>query len=138
MQRQLFGVAVALLVAGCATEPVPTAAATPVPSSRVHSTAYAIKAPNTGTVVVKRDSGLAASACAVGLWVNGSLIAELRTAEMIVLHMPAGDHIAGTRSSGICFSGNSETPLTVKAGDVRTYRISIDTGGTSRLSITAF
>jgi hypothetical protein len=128
----------ALAVAGCATEPVPTSQAAPVPPSRFYAQHLSAKGPNTGAVIIKRDSGLAAAACAVGVYLNGNLVADLRTSEMVLLHLPAGEHIAGTRSSGICFSGNSESQVIVRSGETRTYRISIDTGGTSRISPTAF
>lgn len=130
--------ATCLALAGCATEPVSTADARPVPADRIHSAAYSKQAPDSGTVLIKRDSGMMAAACAVQVFINGSLIAELRTSEMLVLYMPPGEHIAGTRSSGICYSGNSEAPIVVKPRETRAYRLSIDAGGTSRIGPTAF
>lgn len=94
--------------------------------------------PVTGQVNIKRDVGHLGSFCAVRVTVDGKPLAELRTGEYIVAHLPAGEYVIGAQSTGICGGGDAEFPVVVKSSERRAYRVSIDQGGSVRIGPTAF
>jgi len=124
-----------LALAGCATTPVPISEATPVPAAR-H---LAFKSPGVGTapVVIRRDSGFQASACATQVFVNGALAAYIRSGEIVTLHVPAGAVIFGAMADAICAGGLVEKQATLTAGTTTHFRIGYDTNGALGLYVTA-
>ncbi|HEV6969041.1 MAG TPA: hypothetical protein VK305_26910, partial [Roseateles sp.] len=83
----------AALVAGCATAPVTDAEASPVPVDRILDNSVLASRPGTGQVTVKRDSGLGGSACSTRVFVNAKPVADIRTSEKVVFHLPPGEYI---------------------------------------------
>ncbi|MBU0938016.1 MAG: hypothetical protein KJ715_03615 [Gammaproteobacteria bacterium] len=123
--------ALVVLMAGCATSPVPTKTAVSVPPERV--LAYQANSPGTGTLLVTRDSGNTGSFCAVGLFVDGKVAALLKPGEGVSLHVPDGSVVVGAayQGSGICGMGaeRQEREAVVTSGKVKSYRISTSGDG---------
>lgn len=130
--------ALALLVAGCATQPIPTSQAIPVSASKVHDTTYTKPVPGYGVVIVKRDSGFGGSACSTKLFANGKLTAELSTSEKINLYFPEGMHVISAWPNNPCGGGMVEVEAQVKVDKVLTYRIGYGSNGDFGLYPTAF
>jgi hypothetical protein len=134
MNRVLTLIAV-MAVASCATTAVPTDQATP--ASEVLDPSVMAARENAGKLIIKRDAGFVGSACAIQASVNGRPLANLRQGEAITLYLDAGEYILRASSKGICGGGDAESPLLLRAGEVRTYRISIDQGSSICLGPTA-
>jgi len=128
-----------LLLAGCATAPVPTDRAKAVPDSRIFL--RTTQSPATALVIVKRDSGLLGAACGVNLYVDGVREAELNASEKIELYLPLGERILSVKAGGICGGGTSEMSILVEASKAKTVRISSSQNGEDggwKLQQTAF
>lgn len=127
-----------LMLTACATQPVSTMNADPVPQSRIISTQYTQKAPDKGTLLVKRDSGWNTSACSVRVFVSGAAVADVRTGEKVYIYLPPGDYNIGARANGICAGGLVETAVTIEQGQTDTLRISYGSSGEFKISPTSF
>lgn len=125
-------------VAGCATEPMETSAASPVPSSRILAANLTAPVPGSGSLIFKRDTGLNNGACSFRLFIDGQPFADIDTGEKVQIHPQPGEHILGARSNGICFAGNAEASTTLLAGQIRTFRVSVGSGGELKIQPTAF
>lgn len=124
---------VLLLLTGCATTPIPTSEATPVqPSS------YGQPGPNTGQVIIKRDSGAVAALCATRVLVNGRVVAEVGPSEKVTLYLEEGAHILGAWPKDFCGGKLTEIEQTVKAGATSIFRIGAGSGGDFSIMPTAF
>lgn len=137
MKLIFIGIALVLLSA-CATKPVSTLDADPVPASRIINTQYTQKSPIKGTLIVKRDSGFNTSACSVRIFVSGSPVADIRTSEKIYIYLKPGDYNIGAIANGICAGGLVETPVTIEQGSSDTLRISYGSNGEFNISPTSF
>jgi hypothetical protein len=115
-----------------------TNAAAPVPADRLLAADLAKPVPGSGTLIVKRDSGLSNGACNFRLFIDGRPFADIGTSERVQIHAPAGEHIIGARANGICFAGNAEAMTTLAAGQTKTFRVGVGSGGEIRLQPTAF
>ena len=139
----LIVVCTAALV-GCATHPVPSSEALPVPTDRV----FAFQTPTdrpSGTLVVVRDRGFIAGGCPMAFFVDGTLAAHLRTGESTTLIVPAGAHIlgAGPAGAGMCSWANTETyrreaSQLVTEGTTTKIRLAITQNGIIQVTPTAF
>lgn len=128
-----------LALVGCASQPVPSESATPVPAERILDASFAASKPGAGQVIVKRDSGAVGSACSTRLFVDAKPAADIRASEKATLQLPAGDYVLSIdTASPICGGRMYELRATVKAGEQSTYRISISGNGELLLSPTAF
>ena len=79
--EKILLVAVLALLAGCSTQPVNTEQASIVPPDRVWDKKATNKTPDTGEIIVKRDSGFIGSACLASVYLDGNPIADLNTRE---------------------------------------------------------
>lgn len=134
----LISVLAAILLNGCATRPVTTAEAVPVPRERIFSTNLLEPFEGSGTVIIKRDSGLGGSACSARLFVDAKPTADLRTAERVDLHLPVGDHILSAQPNGLCGGGMVEVPVRVVARQAATFSMGYGTAGDFTFTPTAF
>ena len=126
-----------ILLTGCSTTPIPSDQADPVPTSRL--TAFQAKpAGQYGTLIVTRDSGFTGSACYTILYIDGNKSAEVGPGETTKFYLPTGERIIGANSTSMCGGGLKERSLVMNAGEVKKYRISIDTSMSMDLSPTAF
>lgn len=138
MRKEALLIFLLAATAGCATRPVPNALSAFVPSDRILDATYLRSAPGTGVVTLKRDAGLGGSACAARVYVNTRPIADLRTSEKIVLHLPPGDYIFSSQPNSICAGGLSEVRSNVAAGAELTFRIGYGSNGDFSINASAF
>lgn len=139
----LIAVCTAALV-GCATHPIPSSEALPVPTDRV----FAFQAPTdkpSGTLVVVRDKGFIGGGCPMAFYVDGTLAAHLRTGESTMLIVPAGSRIlgAGPAGAGMCQWGKTEAyrreaAQLVTEGTTTKIRLAITHEGVIQVTPTAF
>ncbi|WP_415842537.1 hypothetical protein [Pseudomonas wadenswilerensis] len=127
----------AALLAGCATSPIPSNQADPVPAARL--TGYQMKPKvGFGTLVVTRDTGFTGAACNTLVYIDGKQSAEIGSGETAKFYLPAGERIIGVNSTTLCGGGLKERSFVMDAGATKKYRISIDTSMSMDLSPTAF
>jgi hypothetical protein len=113
----------------CATNPITLNQATAVPESRVLARQWLIPASNSGSLIIKRDSGLMGSACAIRVFVDAVPVADLRPAEKVELFVPLGEHSVVATSTGICGGGTSETAVVIMPERQRILRIASGQSG---------
>lgn len=138
MKAMIVGGAVLAALVGCATEPVATNAARPVPEERILAANLTKPQPGFASLILKRDTGLNNTACNFRLFIDGQAFADIDTGEKVQIHTQPGEHIIGARSNGICFAGNAESSTTLKEGQTRVYRISVGSAGELSIQPTAF
>ncbi|WP_146010661.1 hypothetical protein [Halomonas heilongjiangensis] len=126
----------AVLLAGCATSPLPSEMASPVPKARL----VAFQDANHGAsrLVITRDKGVTGSGCRTNTFINGVHAAEIGAAESASFFLPPGRHFIGINTRGICSSGMKEAEISLVEDEEVRYRISIDNTGSLHLSPTAF
>lgn len=129
--RILIGALAIALLAGCATSPVPSSEAEPVPLSRL----FAYQAPTQGdsTLIVTRDKGFVGGGCNTAVSIDGRRAAEIGTGESAKFRVTPGEHIVSASS---CGSGLKERETSIKAGSTKKFRISIDSAMSMDLSPT--
>lgn len=125
---------VALMLAACATKPVNSASAPPVPPERVLWTDVA----DGYQIRVTRDSGYNGSLCATRLYVNGKAAADIKPGETVAFAVTAGRNILGAGPSPIdgkmCTAFGSvesmrrEVDASGNAGDKLNFRLAINLG----------
>jgi hypothetical protein len=138
MKRLILVSALLLAVSGCATEPVPTNTATPVPANRILKAALTKPASGTGSLIVKRDVGLNTSGCTFRLYINGTPFADIDTGEKVQIYLKPGEYIIGSTPRTICMAGNAESSFVIGEGQTKIYRVSIGSAGELKLQPTAF
>ena len=131
--KLFVGALVVALLAGCATSPVPSDKADPVPNSRLFSN----QKPGSGDaiLIVTRDTGFVGGGCNTTVSIDGRKSAEIAAGETAKFFIPAGDHIL---SASACGSGLKEREASIKAGSTKRFRISIDSSMSMDLSPTTF
>lgn len=129
--RLFVGAVAVALLAGCATSPVPSGEADPVPSSRL----FAFQSPAQGesTLIVTRDKGFVGGGCNTTLSIDGRRAAEIGSGETAKFRVAPGEHIVSASS---CGSGLKERETNIKAGSTKKFRISIDSSMSMDLSPT--
>lgn len=116
----------ALILTGCATSPVPYAAAAPVAESNLLDGYGQFSQPNEGRVrvIVVRDSGVGSPALPAKLSIDGVSVAKFWSSERLELYLPPTTYIFGVESS-ICFGcALVETAVDIKPGKTYAFRIS--------------
>lgn len=123
---------------GCATQPVPTSEAQFVPEDRILDPVYLKKLPDSGEVIVKRDSGIGGSACDTRIFVDGKPMADLATSEKVSFHLKESDYIISAWPKNPCGGGMVETRVTVKRNQTLTFRVGYGSNGDFGMYPTAF
>lgn len=120
-------------LAGCATSPGGS-------SSPGHPLAnqWQSPTPNSGTLVVTRDSGFMGAACSQRIYVDGTPIADLRSGQSVTVYLPAGKHVAGVMSGGMCGGGSSSAQLVMEAGGMERFRVAGGQSGDLKIEPSAF
>lgn len=135
MKRIVAAVA-SLALASCiqATKPAAPESVIPVPTERLYLFQGATD--ETSQVVATRDIGLLAKGCPMAFLVNGQKAADIRTGERAVFNLAAGEHVIGVEPSGggLCAMGDerrhrNEISVTIKAGESKRFRLSVDVNG---------
>lgn len=118
--KNISTVVLLLILAGCATQPLPTTSAQMVPAKQILNPDLVKQVEGKAEVIVKRDSGLRGSACAIRIFSGAQPIADLWQSEKIAFYLPEGDHII---SASTCNGGLVEIQASVKVGKTSTYRV---------------
>jgi hypothetical protein len=129
--RFFVGAVAVALLAGCATSPIPSSEAEPVPSSRLF--AFQSQAQGDSVLVVTRDKGFVGGGCNTTLSIDGRRAAEIGSGETAKVRVAPGEHIVSASS---CGSGLKERETNIKAGSTKKFRISIDSAMSMDLSPT--
>ena len=106
-----------VILSACATAPVNTATAEPVPVSRIVEQRMLASA-GSRNLIVKRDAGVFERACAIRFFFDGAPVGDLRTSEKLELHLPTGGHVLSGGAGPadiICGGGVSETTVVIGA-----------------------
>jgi hypothetical protein len=138
---RFFTVIIALSLMACATSPVSIHQASLVPSSRMLApqlVSNQAQAQPTGSLSVKRDSGLMGSACTIRVFVDAVPVADLAPSEKVELFVPSGEHIVGVTSNGICGGGVAEAAVVIFPERQKILRIASGQSGDIYLQPTAF
>jgi len=123
----------------CATTPLTLNQTVAVPESRVLARQLLNQTSNSGSLVVKRDSGFMGSACTIRVFVDAIPVADLKPAEKVELFMALGDHsVVATATSGICGGGTSEAAVVIMPERQRILRIASGQSGDIFLQPSSF
>ena len=107
---------------GCASTQIATNLAPDVPVNRILNAVYLVQKPDTGAVIVKRDSIWQCPRVSVRVFVDSLPVADLRSEEKITMYLPEGKHILGGRPNGICAGDLAETSAIVKGDSPLVFR----------------
>ena len=118
-----------LSLAACATTPLTINQAAAVPETRILAPQLLAQASNTGSLVVKRDSGFMGSACTIRVFVDAVPVADLKSAEKVELFVALGEHSVVATSNGICGGGTSEAAVVIMPERQRILRIASGQSG---------
>jgi hypothetical protein len=129
---------VLLSLTACATTPLTINQAATVPETRILAPQLLAQTSNTGSLVVKRDSGFMGSACTIRVFVDAVPVADLKPAEKVELFVPLGEHSVVVTSNGICGGGTSETAVVIMPERQRILRIASGQSGDIFLQPSAF
>jgi len=136
MKSAWFLLVVILLMSSCATTPVSLSVAKKVPSERVFAFQDASNE-NTAELTVIRDKGLLGSACYLSVYVNTILSARIDVAEAVTFYLKPGEILlrAGKdpEGKGLCGADQGywiQRETTLKAGQIKSFRLSLNQGGT--------
>lgn len=123
----------------CATSPVSIHQASLVPSGRMLAPQLVsqVQAEPTGSLIVKRDSGLMGSACTIRVFVDAVPVADLAPSEKVEVFLVLGEHIVGVTSNGIC-GGVAEAAVVIFPERQKILRIASGQSGDIYLQPTAF
>lgn len=130
-------VAASVLAAACASTPVPSSDAIPVPEHRIFSKDLTTPQEGYAYVVVTRDQGLIAEACAVGLFVDGTHVADLRNKEQVRLFVKTGEHLVGVKAES-CFPGSDQVSIDATPDKLTLLRIQVGLDDGLRIRPSAF
>ena len=120
-----------ILLSSCATTPIPTSEARPVPSDRLLAPQYFTRHESGDIeVIVKRDQGLSGSGNAIILYLNGQPVANLASGEIVRLYLPPGRYLLGVLPSLNFLGAHSlqETEAVIAPGAPSTFRIHTGSG----------
>jgi len=136
MKSAWFLLVAAVFINGCATTPVNLSTANKVPNERVFAFQVASNK-NTAELTVIRDKGLLGSACYLSVYVNTVLSARIDVAEAVTFYLRPGEILlrAGKdpEGKGLCGGDQgywTQREITLKAGQIKSFRLSLNQGGT--------
>ena len=135
---RFFAIFLMLSLTACATTPVTIHQASAIPGSRILAPQLVSQTSNTGSLIVKRDSGFMGSACTIRVFVDAVPVADLGPAEKVELFVPFGEHSVVVTPNGICGGGTSETGVVIMPERQRILRIASGQSGDIFLQPSAF
>lgn len=137
--RNLALISFLFSLSACATTPLTLNQTVPVPESRILARQFLSETSNSGSLVVKRDSGFMGSACTIRVFVDAVAVADLNPAEKIELFVALGEHsVVATATSSICGGGTSEAAVVIMPERQRILRIASGQSGDIFLQPSAF
>jgi len=123
----------------CATTPLTVGQTAAVPETRILAPQRVAQAANTGSLVVKRDSGFMGSACTIRVFVDAVPVADLKPAERVEVFVGFGEHSVAVSPTGVlCGGGTSETAVVIMPERQRILRIASGQSGDIFLQPSAF
>jgi hypothetical protein len=132
-------VALMLSLTACATTPITIDQASVVPTSRVLATQWLTQTSNSGSLIVKRDSGFMGSACTIRVFLDAVPVADLAPSEKVELFVTFGEHSVVVSSNGMfCGGGTSEAAVVIMPERQRILRIASGQSGDIFLQPSAF
>jgi len=138
--RILIGALGLVLLAGCASSPVPVDEARLAPSHRV--TAYQDPVKQSGQIVVIRDSGYIGAGCYATVFLNGHPVARLNPSEKAYFNVPSGEWQIGAALDGKGLCGANAERLEVEAaiqpGQSKKFRIFTPSDGAVQVKSSTF
>ncbi len=137
--RWLLLVLFPLALAACATTPLTLDQTNSIAQSRVLAPQLLSQTSNSGSLVVKRDSGFMGSACTIRVFVDAVPVADLKPAEKVELFVPLGEHsVVVTATGAICGGGTSEALVQIMPERQRILRIAAGQSGDIFLQPSAY
>jgi hypothetical protein len=131
--------ATALVLAGCATTPVPSSSATPVPEERILAPDFTRPQQGFAMLVVTRDKGFLIATCEATFFVDGVKVAKLLQKEQLRLFVEEGKHLVGvTGDQGICLGGADQQSIEVTRAKPVLLRIAAGNGLGLKIEPSAF
>lgn len=122
-----------LFFTGCTTTPVSIEKSTSVPDERIYDgfKKYAHEKKSGATIIIVRDRGILGSAGSAAVFLNGEIVARVRTGESLTTYIDSGDNVLGI-APGTKLSHEKdnveliEQTLNANAGGTYYFRITID------------
>lgn len=138
--RIVIACVAATLAVGCSSTPTKLSAAQPVPSERVYRTAHPTSQ-NPARIVVVKDQGTWASFGYHQLFLNGKVVASIRTGERVEFSLDPADYILGvlpvasTSTTEQSLGGYAVMSIdqSILAGKTYYYRVLVDGDNASRI-----
>jgi len=129
----LLVVLIAIVCSGCTTTPVSVSKAQLVSAGRIYDSykKYSVPIESGAKIIIVRDSGILGSAGSAALFVNGEIVARVKTGESIILNVKNGDNVLGV-GPGTKMNWEKdnveliEQTLNAEAGKEYFFRITID------------
>jgi len=118
------------MLSACATTIVNVNDAELVPASKIIDPQYSKQKDETGTVVIKRDTGFLGAACNKRIYIDGKPVAELSTGQKVELHLPKGQYVISSESNFPCGGGMAQASAIVETGKVIMFRTGARRGDT--------
>lgn len=133
MKVYIIGIVTAILLSGCATTPIPSSEAKPVPSDRLLAFQEK-KTETTSTLVVTRDVGYTGSGCWIGFSINGTMAAKFDVGETAHFFVPPGELVlkSGGNGNGLCALSKdywTQRESILRANETKFFRLSTSTDG---------
>src|SRR5262245_37689116 len=129
----------AILLAACATTPVPSSSARPIPPERILAPEMTKPHQGLAMLVVTRDKGFFIASCEATVFVDGVKVAKVLQREQLRLFVEEGEHLVGVSSDeGICLGGSDQKPVTVTRAKPVLLRIAAGNGFSVKIEQSAF
>jgi hypothetical protein len=135
MSKIIALLALSSLLGACATSPIASGEAS---AGKPVTNQFQTPAADSGSLIVTRDSGFMGAACSQKIYVDGTQIGSLRSGQKVQVYLPAGEHVAGVMSGGMCGGGSSSTQIIVKAGGTKHLRVASGQSGDIKIEPSAF
>jgi len=136
---KILGLLIVVSLTACATTPLAINQTAAVPETRILAPQLVAQTANTGSLVVKRDSGFMGSACAIRVFVDAVPVADLKPAERVEVFVGFGEHSVVVTTTGVlCGGGTSETAVVIMPERQRILRIASGQSGDILLQPSAF
>lgn len=136
--KSLLAILTIISLSACSNTPIPTNQAKEVSGQQLSTSEYAVANTNTGTIIIKRDSGKMGSLCTVYVSIDGNSLAKLESEEKVTAHVMPGRHIVSAEPKGACTGGLSEQATSITKGDTQVFRASFASAGDFSLSPTSY
>lgn len=133
---QCFAVGLfSVVLAGCATTPVPPSQATAVPDSRLYAFQQAAT-PDAASLVLTRDHGFIGSACYYALFINNTLAARFGQGEAATFYVKPSEVLLkygrDPKGRGLCGTEKNQwstKETIIKPEQTKHFRLTIDANG---------